>query len=155
VIVDFAGRAVNKVRELQRLVAGTRPGTPVQVKVLRDQQERFVALEVGELKESDAKPEPAASRFGLTLEALTRELARQLNLKIREGVIIANVEEGSLAAREGLRKGDVILEVERTPVASLGAFQETVSKLKPHDDILLLILREDRSFYSILHAPRG
>ncbi len=155
VILDFGGRSIHKVRELQRLVAGTRPGTSVQLKVLRDQQERVVALEVGELKDSDSKPEPAASRFGLTLEALTKDLAKQFNLKNREGVVIANVEEGSLAARDGLRKGDIILEVDRTPVASLDAFQETVSKLKPSGDVLLLILREDRSFYSILHAPPG
>ena len=155
VIIDFAGQSVSKMRELQRLVAGTRPGTPVQLKVLRDREERLVALEVGELKDSESRPEPAASRFGLTLEAVTKDLARQLNLKTREGVVIANVEEGSLGARDGLRKGDIILEVERTPVGSLVTFQETVNKLKPGDDVLLLILREDRSFYSILHAPRG
>jgi serine protease Do len=155
VILDFAGRPVQKMQELQRLVAGTRPGTPVRLKVLRDRQEQLVALEIGELKDLEPKAEPAGSRFGLTLDALTKELARQFNLKIDEGVVITNVESGSPAARDGLRKGDVILEIERTPVTTMDTLRNVVSKMNPSDQVLLLILREERSFYTILHVPRG
>jgi serine protease Do len=155
VILDYAGRPVHKMQELQRLVASTPPGTPVRVKVLRDRQEQLVALEIGEMRDAEPKPEPAGSRFGLTLDALTKDLARQFNVSSEEGVVITNVEGGSPAARDGLRKGDVILEIERTPVATLDTFKNVVGKLNPHDDVLLLILREERSFYTILHAPRG
>jgi serine protease Do len=155
VILDYAGRPVRKMQELQRLVAGTPPGTPVRVKVLRDRQEQLVALEIGEMRDAEPKPEPAGSRFGLTLDVLTKDLARQFNVPSEEGVVITNVESGSPAARDGLRKGDVILEIERTPVITLDAFKSIVGKLNPSDDILLLILREERSFYTILHAPRG
>jgi serine protease Do len=155
VIVDFAGRPVHKMQELQRLVAGTRPGTPIRLRVLRDRQEQLVALEIGELKDLEPKAEPAGSRFGLTLDAVTRESVKQFNLKIDEGVVVTNVESGSPAARDGLRKGDVILEIERTPVTNMDTFKNVVSKLNPSDSILLLILREERSFYTILHAPRG
>ncbi len=155
VILNFAGRPLHKMQELQRLVAETRPGTSIQLRVFRDRQEQFVALEVGELKDSEPKPEPAGSRFGLTLDALTKDLAKQFNLKVDEGVVITNVESGSPAARDGLHKGDVILEIERTPVTNLDAFREAASKLDPSSDILLLILREGRSFYALLHAPQG
>jgi serine protease Do len=154
-IAAFAGKPVHTMQELQRSVAGTRPGTLVQLRVVRDRQERAVALEIGELKDAEPSPEPAGSRFGLKLEALTRDLAKQFNLKIDDGVVITNVESDSPAARDGLRKGDVILEVERTPVPNLEAFRDTVRKLDPDDHVLLLILREGRSFYTILHAPRG
>jgi serine protease Do len=155
VILDFAGKPVRKMQELQRLVAGTAPGTSVRVKVLRDRQEQLVALEIGELKDAEPKPEPAGSRFGLTLDTLTKELARQFNTKSDEGVVITNVESGGQGARDGLRKGDVILEIERTPVTTLDVVKNVVSKLDPSDDILLLVLREERSFYTILHAPPG
>jgi len=155
VILDYAGRPVRKMQELQRLVASTPPGTPVPVRVLRGRQEQLVALEIGELREAEPKPEPAGSRFGLTLDRLTKELAKQFNLKTDEGVVITSVESGSPAARDGLRKGDVILEIERTPVTNLEGFKNVVSKLNPSEDLLLLILREERSFYTILHAPRG
>jgi serine protease Do len=143
------------MQELQRLVAGTPPGTPVRVKVLRDRQEQLVSLEIGEMRDAEPKPEPAGSRFGLTLDVLTKDLARQFNVTSEEGVVITNVESGSPAARDGLRKGDVILEIERTPVITLDAFKNIAGKLNPSDDVLLLILREERSFYTILHAPRG
>jgi serine protease Do len=155
VILTFAGRPLHKMQELQRLVAETRPGTSVQLRVFRDRQEQFVALEIGELKDAEPKPEPAGSRYGLTLDALTKDLAKQFNLKVDEGVVITNVESGSPAARDGLRKGDVILEIERTPVTTLDAFREATSTLDPSNDILLLILREGRSFYALLHAPQG
>lgn len=155
VIMDFGGRPVGKVRELQRLVAETPPGTAVPLKVLRNRKEQLIALEIGELKDAEPKPEPAGSRFGLTLEPLTKDHARQLNLKVGSGVVVTNVENGSQAARDGLRKGDVILEIERTPLTSLEGFRETIGKLKPDENILLLVQREDRSFYTILHAPRG
>src|SRR5919197_1553268 len=155
VILTFAGRPLHKMQELQRLVAETRPGTSVQLRVFRDRQEQFVALEIGELKDAEPKAEPAGSRYGLTLDALTKDLAKQFNLKVDEGVVITNVESGSPAARDGLRKGDVILEIERTPVTNLDAFREAASTLDPSNDILLLILREGRSFYALLHAPQG
>jgi serine protease Do len=155
VIVDFGGRPVHRMQELQRLVANTRPGTPVRLKVLRDRQEQLVALEIGELKDPEPKAEPAGSRFGLSLDAVTKELVKQFNLKTDEGVVITNVESGSPGARDGLRKGDVILEIERTPVTDMDTLKNVVSKLNPSDHVLLLILREERSFYTILHAPRG
>jgi Do/DeqQ family serine protease len=155
VIVDFAGRPVTKVRELQRLVAETQPGTPIPLKVLRDRREQLLALEIGTLKDSEARPEPPGSRFGLTLEAITKDSAKQFNLKIGSGVVITNVESGSQAARDGLRKGDVILEVERIPLTGLEGFREAVSTLKADDSILILILREDHSFYTLLHLPRS
>jgi serine protease Do len=155
VILGFAGRAIHKMPELQRLVAGTPPGTPVQVNVLRDRQQHLIALEIGELKDPEPKAEPTGSRFGLTLDALNKDLAKQFNLHIDEGVVITNVETDSPAARDGLRKGDVVLEIERVPVINLDAFRNVASKLNPSEHVLLLILREERSFYTILHAPRG
>jgi Do/DeqQ family serine protease len=155
VILDFAGRPVQKMQELQRLVAATRPGTPVGLKIRRDRQEQLMAVEIGEQKDVEPKGEAAGSRYGLTLDAVTRELVKQFNLKTDEGVVITNVESGGPGARDGLRKGDVILEIERTPVTTMDSFKNAVSKLDPSDHVLLLILREERSFYTILHAPRG
>jgi serine protease Do len=140
---------------LQRLVAGTRPGTPIRLTVLRGRQEQLVPLEIGELKDPEPKTEAAGSRFGLTVDTVTKDLVKQFNLKTDEGVVITNIESGSLGAREGLRKGDVILEIERTPVTTMDSFKNVVGKLDPSDHVLLLILREDRSFYTILHAPKG
>jgi serine protease Do len=155
VIVDFDGQPVHKMQELQRLVAAIRPGTPVRLRVLRDRQEHLLTLEIGELKDLEPKAEPAGSRFGLTLDAVTKDLVKQFNLKIDEGVVVTNVESGSVAARDGLRKGDVILEIERTPVTNIDGFKTVIGKLNASEHILLLILREERSFYTILHAPRG
>jgi serine protease Do len=155
VILDFAGSPIDKIQELQRLVAATRPATPIQVRVLRDRQEQRVTVEIAELRDAEQKAEPAGSRYGLTLDVLTKEHAKQFNLKTDQGVVITNVESGSSAARDGIRKGDVILEIEHSAVPTLETFREVSSRLDPSALILLLILREDRAFYTILHPPRG
>jgi serine protease Do len=155
VILDFAGSPIDKIQELQRLVAATRPATPIQVRVLRDRQEQFVTVEIAELRDAEQKAEPTGSRYGLTLDVLTKEHAKQFNLKTDQGVVITNVESGSSAARDGIRKGDVILEIEHSAVPTLETFREVSSRLDPSALILLLILREDRAFYTILHPPRG
>jgi serine protease Do len=127
----------------------------VELEILRNQQVQTIALQVSEMKDAEPAPEPAGSRFGLTLEALTKDLAKQYNLSLDAGVVVTNVETGSPAARDGLRKGDVILEVERMPVPTLETFRDTVRQLNLDDHVLLLIGREGRSFFTVLHAARG
>jgi len=59
VILDFAGRPVQKMQELQRLVAATRPGTPVGLKIRRESARATSAVEIGELKDLEPKGEAA------------------------------------------------------------------------------------------------
>ena len=55
--------------------------------------------------------EDAETRVGIRVQNITDELARRFDLDEREGVIISEIERGSVASREGLRRGDIILEV--------------------------------------------
>ena len=114
------------------LVTATRPGSTVPVRIVRDGKERTINLTVDELDlevegnqaragRSNAPPpddpEPTVG-FGITLQNVTPQIARQLRLENNNGAVITAVEPGSAAARAGLNEGDVILRVGRTPVTN-------------------------------------
>jgi serine protease Do len=65
-------------------------------------------------------------------------------------VLIAKVAPNSLAQAEGLHEGDLIKEVNRVEVRSVGEFNGEVSKIRPGETVLLRLLREGRAFYVVL-----
>jgi Do/DeqQ family serine protease len=60
--------------------------------------------------------------FGAQLQAVTPEIAQSLNLKRPAGALVANVTEGSPAARAGLKPGDVVVSIDGQPVEDPNAF---------------------------------
>jgi serine protease Do len=79
------------------------------------------------------------------LQPVTPEIAAELGMKRAEGVIVTNVEPNSLASEAGFQRGDVILEVDRTPVNSLKDFTEAIRKVDK--TILFLLYRNGSTFY--------
>jgi serine protease Do len=67
-------------------------------------------------------------------------------------VLISKVEPGSLAQSEGLHEGDLIKEVNRVDVGSVGDFSSAVSKVRRGETILLRVLRESHAFYVVLKS---
>ncbi len=149
VILEVNGKTVKDYHDLPRMVASMPPGEKVMFKVLRDGKEIMVPAAVGELKEEEAaaaKPsEEVESRMGISLQAVTPEIASELGMKKAEGVVVTNVEQGGLAAESGIQRGDVILEVDRRPVNSVNDFTETLRKADK--SLLFLIFRNGSTFY--------
>ena len=79
---------------------------------------------------------------GVVFDDVTPPLARQMGLTVNTGVVVTDIEEGSLAESSGLQPGDVILELNRQPVANFSMFQRIADPLRPTDLALLLINRQ-------------
>src|SRR5690606_35157632 len=109
---------------LPRLVAAAPPGSTAEVVVVRGGKERTLEVELGQLDEgaqlAAAEEEPGSEEgptaFGMRVQPLTPELAEQLSVDEAEGVVVSSVEPGSPAEEAGLRRGDVILEIDQEPV---------------------------------------
>jgi len=89
--------------------------------------------------------------WGITVEPLTPQLARQLGLNEGEkGVVISSVDPGSPAAEAGLRPGDVIKEVDRQEIKSVEDYNRAMAKANPKEGLLLLIKRGAGALYVVL-----
>lgn len=63
------------------------------------------------------------------------------------GVVVERVDPASRAGEAGLRRGDVILEVNRSPIKNIEDYQKTLSNLKKEERALLLINRQGRTLF--------
>jgi serine protease Do len=108
---------------------------------------------VGEAEKPADKPVTADASdrsggpLGLAVKNLTadqaRTIARDLRLSGPQGVVVADVKGGSFADDLGLGRFDVILSINRQPVLTVEDFQRTASSLKPGQNALFLVAREN------------
>jgi serine protease Do len=138
---------------LSQLAAANAPDTHVKIDLLRNGQAETVSLTVGTMPEGKqiSMPSEEESAWGITVQELTPELARQLELEPgTSGVVISDIEAGSPAAAAGLRPGDLITEINRTAIKNINDYQQALQKTKKGDSLLLLIKRAAGSFYTVL-----
>ncbi len=75
--------------------------------------------------------------FGIHVGPITPDMAKELGLQKAEGVVVEEVDAGSVAQDAGLRKGDVILEVNRQKATSVTDVQAEAKKLEGSGPLLL------------------
>ncbi len=149
VIVEFDGHAVGESNELPFLVARTPVGKTVEVIVIRAGEEKTLAVTIAELEDDATDQETAENdTLGLTVQPLTPEIAESLGLEEgTEGVVVSEVEPGSSADDAGLRRGDVILEVNRKPVDGLRSYRKALGEVGAGKAILLLVQRGGNTIF--------
>ena len=159
ILLEFDGKKMDGPGDLQRAVGLTEPGKTAKIKVWRDQAEKTIEVRIGESpdeREARAGSQRGArSLLGLDVRAITPEIARQLNLRSAEGVIVARVEDGSPAAEAGVQRGDVIREVNRQKVRTLADFERLTKDVKEGDRLTLLLQRGPMSLYVAFTVERG
>jgi serine protease Do len=155
VILAFNGAPVTNSNELVQTVTRTKPGTTVQVRVMRDGQERTLNLTVDELdleaenptradprRAQGAEPPPQTSdAFGIEISNVTPELARSLRLGDARGALITQVAPESPAARHGLRRGDLIVRVGTVTITSAAEAQRELGRVPAGGTALMRIVR--------------
>ena len=151
ILLDFDGKKVEAPADLQRTVGLAQPGQDAKMKVWRDQSEKTIDIKIGEApdeKEAQQRPTRATpSALGLEVRPITPDLARQLNLKSTDGVIVARVEEGSAAGEAGVQRGDVIREINRQKVRSMADYERLTKDVKDGDRLTVLLQRGQMSLY--------
>jgi serine protease Do len=127
IIVAVDGQPVDGSKAVQRTVLTKKIGQKIDLAVWRDGKEMKLAATTSELPDDSGGKGPAGGRdkespkakLGIQLQTLTPEIAEQLGLgRGVRGAVIASVRDGSPAQEAGLRQGDVIVEVDRRPVAN-------------------------------------
>ncbi len=150
VIVEFDAKLVEQHGDLPMIVARTPVGKEVEVRVLRDGGERTLTVRIGKLEdETVAATEEDASGLGLTVREITPDTAEKLSLKRAGGVLVTAVEPGSPADEAGLRRGDVILEVNRKSAETLTAYNQALTQGDEGRNTLFLVQRGETTRFFV------
>jgi serine protease Do len=147
VIIAVDGSTIEDASDLTRKIGGLLPGTTLKLTVWR--KGRVMKLEVvleernmERLARSQGTPEATTSAFlGLDVRPLTREEAGALGMDGPTGLLIVEMGEDSLAGQHGVRPGDLILEANGRPVASVAEFEEILEKDARDKGVLMLLLK--------------
>jgi serine protease Do len=155
VIVSFNGKAIKEVDTLPKLVGATEIGKKAKVGIIRDRKSFEMEVVIGELKDEklQASKKPEIEKdFGLIVQNITPEIAKHLNLKDKRGVIVTDVQPGSPAQEGDIRSGDIIKEISRKPIKNIEDFKEAVKNVNIKEGAVLLIQRENVTFYTVIRG---
>jgi serine protease Do len=151
VIVDFDGKEVKDSGDLPIIVARTPVDKKVRMKVLRDKKEVTLAVSVGELKEEEVVASiPEKGELGMTVQKVTPQIAESLGLDKAEGVVVTDVESGSTADESGIRRGDVILQIDRKPIRSVEEYRKSLAGIRKGKGVLFLVKRGESTLFLAL-----
>ncbi len=168
VVVKVAGQDVTPDQTLSFLVANQRPGTRVPMEIIRDGRPLTLTATVGtrppedqlaafnaDDNDQDGLPngnngpaQAGANSLGLQVTPLTPQIARQIGVDATtRGVVIVSADPSSdAAANKGLRRGDVIVSVNRQPVTSAAELSSAVAAARTAGrDTVLLYVQRSRS----------
>jgi serine protease Do len=156
IIIEFNGRKIEEMNDLPRIVAGTPPNTDVPIKILRKGQEKVVQVQVAELKEERMAEGGGTleENLGMTVQELTPEIARNLGVSESKGVVVTNVDDGSPADEAGLRRGDVIVEVNQKKVQTVQDYRAAIGRVGSAESLLLLVRRGSNVLYVALKVAK-
>ena len=158
VITKFNDIQVENSLQLRNMVAEAEPGSKVSVTIIRNGSLEQLPVTLGERPKDlaarsgeEEKPETAKdTKFGLSVENLTPELAHKLGYGKDSGVVVSGVKPGSVAEEAGIQKNDLIKEVNRIAVTSVNEFVRTLERANGKEGVALLVRRGDNTFYVAL-----
>ena len=155
VIVGIDGKKIKDYHSLPMVVANLPIGKRVKVELVRNSTLKTVIVQLSELKDEDIQNQSTAERnqpekdpLGITVQNLTKDISQSIGLgPNQKGVIVAELDENSPAATKGVRRGDVIVEVNRKNISSVDEYTSAVKNLKKGDSVLLLIVRKQGTVF--------
>ncbi|MGO9014265.1 MAG: DegQ family serine endoprotease [Dissulfurispiraceae bacterium] len=161
IILEFDGKKVEDVGVLRNMVAQSRIGDQVGIKLLRRDKMLATVVNIVELPTdaSDMTSGVVSSKqetnenalSGVAATDITRSIIKQLGVEYDEkGVVVVKIEPDSPADEAGLKKGDIVQEVDRQRISNLNEFNKAAAKVRPIDTVLLFVNRGGKKFYVAL-----
>jgi serine protease Do len=151
VIVRYDGKVVEGPRTLPVLVANTEIGKTVELSVVRDGSLRPVKVTVGNLAESRQASATGVPGTPRGSSRLTERLGVELRQDDR-GVVVTDVRPASPADQAGILEGDVIREVNRTPISRLEDVQKGMERPGAANQVLLRVERQGAQRYVVVEV---
>ena len=152
VIISFNDKQIETSSKLPQVVASTPVGEVVMVAVIRKRQKMMFKIETAELEAEEDSMDPGefSSLLGLVLQPLSPELAQKMDLPVKTGLLVLQVESNSPAAEARLVPGDIIIEIDQVSVTDREEFKRRVEGLAEGAIVLFLVDRGESKVYITL-----
>ncbi len=165
VITQVDGVPVTTDSQLQREVLKKKVGQTVELTVWRQGQTMKIPVKTEEIRSDNLGPAflrqapiqanaGEAGNLGMQVQDLSKEIADRFHLGVSKGVIVSDVAENSVAAEQGIDRGDVITKVDGAPVSDVESFRRALAKADPYRGILLHLNRKGDRTFAIVKAEK-
>lgn len=149
-VLSFNGKPIQNPHDLPVFVSQTAVHSQATVELLRKGEKKSLTVEVGELEQAEkelSQAEQTSNQLGIAVRDLQPEEKNQLNLK--QGVLVVKVAPGSRAEWVGIRTGDLILEVNNSPVKNIFDYNNALNQIKNGEVLRVFIKRGNlTTFYA-------
>jgi serine protease Do len=88
------------------------------------------------------------------VQRLTPQIAESLGLEKADGVVVSAVEPGSAADEAGIRRGDVIVEIDRKSIRNLDEYKKSLAAIRKGKGVLFLVRRGESTLFLALKPQR-
>ena len=158
VITAIDGKPVITSPQLKSEIRSKKIGQPINLDVYRNGKNLKVKVKTDAwpdetasvAKGENSAPDDPSRNLGLTVKTLTRELADQFGVEKIEGVIVTEVEAGSIAARKAIEPGDIITEVNQKAVTTTKQFREAIKATDQKKGVIINFTSHGTSKFEIL-----
>jgi len=161
VIIKIDGKEVDGMASVRKMIVSKKPGTDVELTVIRDGKEMKLTVTLGEAPSEiaaaseDTGPNESIKRLGMDVATANADLAGKYGLNAGEkGVIITSIDKNGPAFRGGLREGDLIKRVGKDDITNVREYTTAVNKVKPGETVLFLINRKGNSLFIAFTMPK-
>ena len=156
IIIKFNGETIERSSDLPPLVGATKVGDKVPVEIVRKGKSKTIRISIGELPENDSQAKIYSEqsdfgfvkKIGIRVKALTEE--QQKRFGITSGAVMIDSLEAGSGLSAGLRKGDIILQVDNDKVTSVDQVVSFFEDIKGARKIPILIKRQNGQLFIVL-----
>jgi serine protease Do len=148
-IVAVDGKKIKTGDELVNEISSRKPGTKAAITYVRGGKEDKATVTIADREklfgtdnaddEQASTDKPGDNKLGLSVKALTPQIAEQMDVPANKGVLVQDVKPQSFAEDVGLQRGNIILEINRKPVNSEEDFRRIQAELKSGQDVVFLV----------------
>ncbi len=155
VIVQVEGRQVINNEEVIRDISARQPGSVARLEIIRDGRPQSLQVKLAERparerapdgledlgpRSRPRQPEPTETPLGLTVRELDRSLIGRLEIpESIGGVVISRVDPTGPGFQALLRRGFIIMEINKRPIANVAEYQRIVSEARPGEILALYV----------------
>jgi serine protease Do len=145
IILSIDDKSLKNSRDLTQIIASLKVGHKAAIEVLRNGKNRKFHVNIAKRQEEkialNQTPPTEKGKLGIHVTNLTKDLVSRLNLGSRSGVMVVNIDPNSKADSAGLQIGDIIYELNHTPIVDIESFSKEIDKIESDQSVDLLIHR--------------